>query len=254
MSENKSITPRVTVENLVVNPKTRREIAIGNIESFQKITNDISNISSILWNEEGITLITTDYSTIVTFRPELNPSVSMFFTRSERRESTSLFGKQTGMRVWEGDFEPVKFTKGNLLKFLQQYTIKDKSGLMNSIKEMKIVERHTQTETMIDLDDENYKTEEERTLQTNIPTKFILEVTLMENPYEKVHVSLEFEAKVVENNDPFSTEKRKKYIQLQCVNARQVLRDVIQEYVKRLPPNIPKYYGRLSLEPTERRN
>jgi hypothetical protein len=246
---------RIEIQNLVVNPSSRREIAIGNIDSFLRVTHDTKGISAILWNEEGITLLTKDYSTVFTFRPELNPSTMMFFCRSEKREHVSFFGQQTGMRVWEGDFEPVKFTKANLLKFLKKYTIKENTELVNAVKEMKITERHTRTETMIDLnDDNNFQASEEQVMQTNIPTKFTLQVPLIENPVEQAYVNLDFEAQVVQNEDRYSNEKGKKLIQIQCTNARQVLKDVMQDYVGRLPKGIPKYYGRLSIESLEGRS
>jgi hypothetical protein len=250
------LTSRIQVENLVVNPRTKREIAIGDADSFLRVTKDTRGISAILWNEEGITLMTKDYSTIITFRPELNQSVTMFFMREHKRENVSFFGEQTGMRVWEGDFEPIKFSKGNLVKFLKKYTLKENTELMNAIKEMKITERKSRTETMIDLNEEdNFQAVEEQVKSTNIPANFTLEVPLIENPLEQAYVSLEFEAKVVENEDRYSDrDKGKKYIQLRCINARQVLKQMMQDYVNRLPKGIPRYYGRLNLESVEGRS
>lgn len=249
------LASRIQVENLVVNPRTKREIAIGDADSFVRVTKDTRGISAILWNEEGITILTKDYSTIITFRPELNQSVTMFFTREHKRENTSFFGQQTGTRVWEGDFEPIKFSKGNLVKFLKKYTIKENEELMKAIQSMKITEHKSRTETMIDLNnDDNYQAQEERITTTNIPAKFTLEVPLIENAFEQNYASLEFEAKVVQEEDRYSNDKGKKYIQLRCVNARQVLKQIMQDYTERLPKNIPRYYGRLNLESIGRGN
>jgi hypothetical protein len=249
------LTSRISVENLVVNPRSKREIAIGDTDSFLRVTKDTKGISAILWNEEGITLMTKDYSTVITYRPELNQSVTMFFQRENKREGKSIFGDQTGMRVWEGNFEPIKFSKGNLVKFLKRYTIKENEALMKAIQNMKITEHKSRTETMIDLSNEdNFSAQEEQITQTNIPANFTLEVPLIENALEQAYVSLEFEAKVVENTDRYADDKGKKYIQLRCVNARQVLKKVMQEYVDRLPKSIPRYYGRLNLESLEGRS
>lgn len=243
------LSSRINVENLVVNPRTKREIAIGDADSFLRVTKDTKGISAILWNEEGLTVMTKDPSTIITFRPELNQSVTMFFTREKKREGNGLFGQQTGCRVWEGDFEPIKFTKGNLVKFLKKYTIKENEELMKAIRNMKITEHKSRTETMIDLNnDDNYSAQEEQVTTTNIPANFTLEVPLIENAFEQTYVSLDFEAKVVQEEDRYSNEKGKKYIQLRCTNARQVLKQVMQEYVNRLPKTIPRYYGRLNYE------
>ncbi len=242
---------RIQVETLVVNPRTKREIAIGDTESLLRVTKDTKGICAILWSEEGITLMTKDYSTIITFRPELNQSVIMFFQRENKREHVSLFGDQTGLRVWEGDFEPIKFSKGNLVKFLKKYTIKENEELMKAIQNMKITEHKSRTETMIDLNnDENFSAQEEQVTSTNIPANFTLEVPLIENPLEQAYVSLQFEAKVTEEEE-YGRKTGKKYIQLRCTNARQILKQIMSDYVNRLPKSIPRYYGRLNLESIE---
>ncbi len=246
--EETELSSRINVENLVVNPRTKREIAIGDADSFVRATKDTKGISAILWNEEGLTVLTKDPSTIITFRPELNQSVTMFFMREHKREGTSLFGAQTGCRVWEGDFEPIKFSKGNLVKFLKKYTIKENEELMKAIQNMKITEHKSRTETMIDLNnDENFSAQEEQVTSTNIPANFTLEVPLIENGTEQVYVSLDFEAKVTEEEE-YGRKTGKKYIQLRCTNARQVLKKIMQDYVNKMPKSIPRYYGRLNFE------
>jgi hypothetical protein len=252
--QNKELATRIDVQNLVVNPRQKREIAIGDTDSFARVAKDTVGISAILWNEGYIALLTKDPSTIISFRPEINESISMFFTRAERRSERDLFGREVGSRVWEGDYEPVRFSKGNLLKFLKQYSQGDSdSKLIESVKEMKITERHSRTEKMISLDDENFQATEEQIMQTNIPTKFNLELPIIETASEKVSVKLEFEAQVVTNKDRFSEEHGKKLIELRCVNARKVLHDLMKGYTNLLPNNIPRYYGRLSIQALEGR-
>lgn len=250
MSDEKGLATRIDVQNLVVNPRMKREIAVGDTDSFTRVAKDTRGISAVLWNESYIALLTNDSATIITFRPEINPTISMFFTRDERRNDRTLTGKEVGVRVWEGDYEPVRFTKSNLLKFLTKYAQHTDNKLVDSVKEMKITERHNTTEKMISLeDDQNFQAQEERTLQTNIPRKFTLELPIIETLTEKVTVPLDFEAQVVANVDRYDREEKgKKLIELRCLNAREVLRKLMQEYVKKLPKGIPQYYGRLSIE------
>lgn len=247
--ENTALSTRIDVQTLVVNPRQKREIAIGDTESFTRVAKDTVGISAILWNEACIVLLTKDPSTILTFRPEINPSVGMFFARGEKRMGGNAWTGEIGIRVWEGDFEPVRFTKSYLLKFLKRYTLKENTKLISAVQEMKITEHYARTEKMIELDDQNFQATEEQVMQTNIPTKFSLEVPLIQGSNEKVYVSLDFEAEVVTNEDRYDREsKGKKLIQLRCVNGRQVLHDLMKGYTDMLPKEIPRYYGRLSIE------
>lgn len=243
------LATRIEVENLVVNPREKRELAIGDTESFRRIADETKGIQAVLWNEECIALITKDPSTIITFRPEFNPSVAMFFMRENKRERTSLFGELQAVRVWEGDYEPVKFTKANLLKFIKKYGLSDNASLIESVQEMKITESKVRTEKMISLDDDNFSATEEQVVRSNIPTTFSLEVPLIDNGgAEKVTVTLNFEAMVTTAEERYGETKGKKAIQLRVTNAREVLRDLMKGYTGNLPSGIPKYYGRLSIE------
>ncbi|MDE1854321.1 MAG: hypothetical protein KGI38_11330 [Thaumarchaeota archaeon] len=188
------LATRIQVENLVVNPREKRELAIGDMDSFERIAKDTIGIQAVLWNEEYIAMVTKDPSTIITFRPEFNPSVAMFFMRENKRESYAMNGAPVGVRVWEGDYEPVKFTKANLLKFIKQYGLADNAPLIESVQEMKITESKTRTEKMISLDDDNFQATEEQILKTNIPTKFSLDLPLIQSPETKAIVTLAFEA------------------------------------------------------------
>jgi hypothetical protein len=232
-----------------VNPRQKREIAVGDADSFERIGKETVGIQAILWNEACIALVTRDPSTVITFRPEINSTVAMFFCRDEKRSERSFSGKEIGVRVWEGDFEPVRFTKSNLLKFLQRYSLKEENKLLESIKNMKVTERHVTTEKMISLeDDDNFRATEEQVLQTNIPTKFSLEVPLIDAADGKLFVSLDFQAQVITSEDRYGEQKGKKLIELRCLNSRQVLHDLMRKYADLLPKSIPRYYGRLAIQ------
>lgn len=246
--ETTELSTRIDVQTLVVNPRQKREIAIGDTESFTRVAKDTVGLSAILWNENCIVLITKDPSTIISFKPEINPSVAMFFARGEKRMGGNAWTGDIGIKVWEGDFEPVRFTKSSLLKFLKQYTLTENTKLIEAVKEMKITERHVRTEHMIELDEQNFQATEEQVMQTNIPTKFSLEVPLIQGSVEKVYVSLDFEAEVVTNEERYGEAKGKKLIQIRCLNGRQVLHNLMKGYSEMLPKTIPRYYGRLSIE------
>jgi hypothetical protein len=126
---------------------------------------------------------------------------------------------------------------------------------MKAIQNMKITEHKSRTETMIDLNnDDNYSAQEENITSTNIPANFTLEVPLIENAFEQAYVSLDFEAKVIVSDEEYGKDKGKKFIQLRCLNARQVLKQIMQDYVSKMPKNIPRYYGRLNYESIGRGN
>lgn len=242
----------IEIQSLVVNPEIRRELAVGDHDSFKRIAEDTTGISAIVWNEECISLVTKDPATTITFRPEINPTIGMFFSRDDKRMGRMpIFGEE-GQRVWEGDYSPALFTKSNLLKFLKMYSFNDVSGIVEKVKEMKIHERNTTTESMISLDDdENVKQVTEKELTTNIPKKFTLEVPLIQTPDTKILVNLEFEAQVVKKESGYAQEKGT-FIQLRCLNARETLRSMMQGLTISLPKSLPRYYGKLHFDTKNR--
>lgn len=249
-----AITP-IKIDNLIVNPKTRQEIVVGDLDSLERVSKEITDSTRAVWNEEEIVLMNRDPSMIVRFRPELNPSVAMFFLRDERRRGSNIFGDKNMVRVWEGDYEPVEFTRANLVKFLRAYLKTDDPKLLEAIQNLKVRESHTRTETLIDLSDDNFEATEKQVSQTNIPAKFTLDLPLIETPVssQEVVVTMQFEATVVSKKDDYGREQQnKKVIVLRCLNARQVLRDVMKGFLTQLPETIPKYYGKLNIERQER--
>ena len=248
-SGEKSIVPHLDIQTLVVAPKLRREIAVGDADSFKRIATQTTGIQAVLWNEGSITLMTGDPSTTITFMPELVPDTAMFFMREEKRMGGNPFKEGDGVRVWEGDYSPVRFTKSGLLKFLKDHSFKSSIDIVGKIKEMKINERKTTTESMINLEnDDNFRRVEEQELTTNIPAKFSMEMPLVQTPEKIITVNLDFEAQVVREKDSWrGDEKGKPLIQLRCVNAREQLHRLMLEYTKLVPETIPKYYGRLAI-------
>lgn len=258
MSDDKKSLQRseprpIVVETLVVNPRQQHELIAGTFGDMTQLSSSLKGIAMAVWNEEEIALVSPDMRPIVRFRPEFNPSLAMFFTREEKRERRFL--EDDGVRVWEGDYEPVKFTKANLVKFLNRYAKgAEASSVVEAVKAFKVHESKSRTESMISLDDENFQALEEQRLETNIPRQFQLEVPLIDTPREQVSLSLEFEASVVRKEDMPYHEKEdyRKYIQLRCVNARQVLSKLMEEYMNRIPREIPRYYGKVRSQTAKR--
>lgn len=240
----------IVVDTLVVNPRQQHEVIAGTFADMTRLSDEtaIKGIALALWNEEEIALVGSDLRPIVRFRPEFNPSVAMFFMRENKRQERSLFGDNDGVRVWEGDYEPVRFTKSSLIKFLKKYAKgAEATAIVESVKSLKVHESTSRTESMISLDDENYNAMEEQRLETNIPRDFHLEVPLIDTPREQVSVVLQFEASLAKKED-LSYEERKdvrKFIQLRCVNAREVLSHLMEEYMKKVPERIPRFYGKI---------
>lgn len=241
---------KIRIDSLIVNPKIRREILLGDIDSLIKISKKTNQIEGIIWNEESITLLTQDPSITIQFKPEFLPTTRVFFRRDDSRRGGG-YG-ESPINVWEGEYEPVKFTKANLAKFLRSTIKSDNSELMKAITKFKIRESTARTETMIDMSDDSYDSQEKVRAETNIPKMFTLELPIIEklSAGREITASLDFEASVETMKDSYGSEDKKgrKVILLRCLNSRVVMRNVMEGFLKELPENIPRYYGKLGVE------
>ena len=238
---------KVQIENLIVNPKKIETIAVGDIDSLSRISKDIGYTQAI-WNEESITLLNGANSTILEFRPEYNESISMFFGRDRK---SRFEDSNTQIRVWEGDYSPIEFTKANLVKFLKTYLKADQPELYEAIQNFKFKESKEQTERLLSLDDDNYVSTETSQTNVNIPAEFELDLPILDSlgSGTQVIIKMKFQAKVVTKKDDYGHEdpKGKKVVQLRCLNAREVLRDTMKGFLRMLPESIPRYYGKYSI-------
>jgi len=239
-------TPTVNVGTLVVTKPERDIIALGDSESFTAFIKNIP-VQAIIWNEDHLIAMTGNRGTILAYKPEIEPTTQMFFTRDSGRRDVGFSATKT---VWEGEYEPIEFTKGNLIKFLKTYAKDSSADLINNIKNMKVIDKIQSNSEMIDLgtgdfDDQNVRTVEEETSITNIPNKFILTLPVMAN----YKAEFAFEAKVIrsQDDDYHNPNKGKKVIQIKVLNAREVMRGVMYDILNKLPKDIPKYYGRMQL-------
>jgi hypothetical protein len=182
---------------------------------------------------------------VISFTPEFHPCSEMFFNREEKRGHMSLFGEDKGIRIWEGDYEPIQFNKSNLLKFLKKYAEYFEPSIEQAIKNLKVTEGRLETSEMLSLDDDdNVRTVLEETKSANIPRTFKAIMPL----FGDFKVELDFEACVTKKQDRYGNdEKGKNVIQLRVSNAREAIQQVMKEILSRFPEKIPKYYGRTDI-------
>lgn len=234
------------IKNLVVSPMPLRKLVLGEVKDIIDITKrKKKQVESIIWNEQGLKLIVKDENTEISLLPEFHPSSEMFFQRENKRDNDmSLFGGNKGIRIWEGEFEPIQFSKSNLIKFLKTYAEYFEPQVEQAIKHMKVTEQKTEGSEMLSLeDDNNVRTVTEETQSTNIPRQFKAIMPL----FGGYKVELDFEACVTKKTNDYGREENKRVIELRCLNARERIRQVMQEILSQFPEDIPKYYGKTEI-------
>jgi len=229
----------VRIDNLMVSPLPRLNLAMGRIESLIDLSKNIA-VKGIVWNERKICLLTDDRNTFIIFKPEVEKDAEMFFELEGKHKKGDIWiGYQS---VWDGECAPVSFTKQRLLKFIKQHKALITKETEDAIKNMRITETKAQNEEMLSLDSDDHVTTIEERYVTNIPRQFTIHMPLAPN----VSADLMFEAEVVEMKDDYDR-KKGKGIQLRCINGRQVMKDMMENFVAQLPENIPRYYGEMML-------
>ncbi len=225
----------IEVKNLIVSSSPKLDLLLGTPDDIVALARTRVDIQAVLWSEEEVSLLLSDRSTEIRFQPELDGMTAEFFTREKKSYYDDDKGTVTA--VWEGDYQPVRFTKTNLLKFIARYEADVPDDVKAAIKNLRLKE--TRNTDSIALDDHEGEriVEEERSV-TNLPHHFSLNMPLCHN----VRADLEFEAKIVRDNYG----KGRPTVELQCINARQVLKDFMQRAIEKFPPAIPRYYGRLN--------
>ena len=232
------------IHNLNVSPLPQMRINCGDENSFIQMSHDRTDVLGIVWNEERIGLITTDRTSIVQFYPEVKPITKIFLRKEESRRKRDMFGQPVGPVVWEGEFTPIVFTKTKLIQFLQTQKSNLPDDVLSAIRNMRITEKKSQQEEMLNLDDEdNMRTVIEEETSTNIPKRFMMTLPVCDG-YEG---NFEFEAGVAVIEDEYGRKTKRKGIELRCLNAREVLRDMMQTVLEKMPERIPQYYGAMSV-------
>ena len=236
----------VKIRNLITTPPALRRIALGDIAALDGWVQKMRHqIDAVLWSEEEICLVLNEPDMEVKFHPEIHPATSVFMSRDDKHS------RDDHVRMWEGEFAPVIFTKSALLKYLKSNAAMFDAGVQDAIKNLKVTERKSTSTEMINLeDDDSYRSVEEQVQDTNLPSRFSAAMPLFGN----VIADLEFEARVVPAKDKYGhdTTGPKKAIQVRCVNAREALREAMATVLAGLPPEIPTYYGRMRTIQKER--
>jgi len=233
----------IRAQRVIMAPQPRLNLALGDIESMSKVTGALKP-TAIVWNEQQICLMTRDRNSYVVFRPEIDPMAASFFKHegTKKRGGSIFFGIQ-GTNVWEGEFEPVVFAKRTLFKFFKEHKTDLPDHVVAAIKNMQYSETKKTDEEMLAIDSDDKRTVTEERSNTNIPKEFTVTMQLT----KEISADLRFEAKVGNVIDRNGYETKEKGIQLRCLNAREVLRDMMENYLAQLPADIPRYYGMLSL-------
>lgn len=229
------------IKNLLVSPLPIRELIIGEVQNIVDITHQKQNeIDCAIWNEKGIAIIFKQDNTELIFAPEFHPSSEMFFQRREK------YGRNRDgdmIRVWDGDYDPIQFAKGDLIKFLNRYSEYFDPIIEKSIKNLRVTHKKTEESEMLDLDEQSHRTVTEVENTTNIPRQFEVSLPLFGN----YNVMLNFEACVTKKVDQYGSVKNQNVIEINVTNGREAVRDVMLDILKKFPESIPKYYGKTKL-------
>ena len=235
--------PQVNIHSLVVSPMPRLELALGNSDSFVRMVKSLGpKVKAVIWNESGIALLMDDRTTLVGFIPELRPEAAMFFERHEKR---SRDRDDSEIKVWEGEYAPIQFTKRNLIKFVEKYSAQIDGGkdLTQAVKKMNVKQLVAEQSEMLDDVSDNNRTMIEESLTTNVPSSFKMRMNLAENLIGE----LTFQVDVAKKKDNYGNDTKDWALVLRCVNGREVMQATMNKIIDRLPEDIPRYYGAMRI-------
>ena len=138
--------------------------------------------------------------------------------------------------------DEVKFKKTHLLRFLEEYGTDLPEDLIKALKKLRVTQTAKQSEDMLDLEGTGSRTVLEDVEISNLPRQFSLKMPIAENFIGE----LQFQAELVQARDNYGHTKSGAplQIELRCVNAREVMRDMMHQILAELPPEVPRYYGR----------
>lgn len=234
----------VNIQQLIVAPLPRRKTYLGEVKDIIDVTQrKIDKIDAIIWNEKNIQLVINDGTTEITFTPEFHPCTNIFFDKEDKRRS-NWDSEDAGKRIWEGEYQPVQFSKSNLIKYLKEYAKYFEPEVEQAIKEMTVTEKKTEQSEMLSLeDDDNVRTVTKEIKNTNIPRNFKAMMPL----FGGFSIELDFEACVKKKTDDYGRSSKQNIIELRVKNAREAIRQVMEEILTKFPEKIPKYYGKTEI-------
>lgn len=233
-----AIVPGVHVQTLIVGAAPRLRLLAGESTGFVNLVSRTQGIQAVMWNEARISVVTGDPGRELHFQPEIDPETARFLSHERKREGAG-FG-DPGFSVWEGEYEPVVFTKRALVRFITDHSAGN-AELEAAVKQLKIRETTTTEETMLDLDTDNVRRLEEERAETNIPKEFELTMPLTEGVQARVRFRAEL-FRPDKNDYEYRNDKTKR-IAVRAANGRSVMRDLMLGILAQLPEEIPRFYG-----------
>ena len=233
----------IEIKNLVVSQAPQRELILGELSGFEKaLSFYMEQIHGVIWNETRAQLLLGNGGMDITFSPRIHPAASMFFSREDKRKQG--YGKDAGKRVWEGEYEPVQFTKRNLIKFLSKFSDYFDPEVKKAIQNLKVSKKRMSESKMISLTSEHEVVTEEYQEETNLPAEFSAQIPL----FGGFVAELFFEAAVKPMKDSYGNEKKgRNIIELRCTNAKEAITTIWEGLLKSVPDEIPVYYGALTV-------
>jgi len=234
-------TNAIGINNLVVSSAPQKDFVIGDVASLVRISQN-DQPTAIFWNEDEIDIALASKNELVRFVPELEPATSVFFQRAEGKNRRDNEGYM--VQSWGGEYEPLQFKKTDFLKWIKLYADQIPEDLIANVKSLRIKATLNTSEDMLGDDEDIERRTEDISQTTNVPKRFSLELPVTGG----VQAALDFECEIVRLNDRYGNPTTKRGVQLRCINARQVKKDMMQGIIDQLPAELPRYYGRIVRE------
>jgi hypothetical protein len=206
------------------------KVHLGDADFFGRYVATRQDAIAVVWNESGARVLLRDSSHVLTYRPEITSDAEQFFSREEKRHQQP--DGSLGPKVWEGDFEPVQFTRAKLRRFLEAHATDVPDDVVRGLARLKL----DTTEVESDAEDGYAQVRSQR---STFPKEITVNLELMPGTV----VPLRFETQTCSLDGQFGRRTGVMGIELRCLNAREVLRDAIGIALSRLPPELPRYYG-----------
>lgn len=216
---------------VTVAPPPLLKVHLGDTESLGRYVRTRSDATAAVWDETGLRVILGDAFHVLTYQPEITQEAEQFFRREERRHTKP--NGELGPKIWDGDFEPVKFLRSKLRQFLEAHASDVPPDVVASLSRLKLTASDEESG-----DDGRLVTVS--AVKSNFPRRF--GVTL--EVFPGVATRLEFEATPCSMREEYSGRSGTMGMELRCLNARRVLREAMGAALAELPDGIPRYYGR----------
>jgi len=211
-------------------------INCGSCDDFLHGIEMTNGIKAAVWTEDGITLALSDRYTIIKYEPPVHPMAKMFFSEKGHRGA------------WSGNYEPVLFTKIDLLRFLKEVGVQGGTEeIVKAVEGMKLRESHHKSD-VISLDDDKTTSVIEESFETNIPKKFVIKIPVTPDFVGE----FKFEARVEKPSERMGgSDAKQKKIALYCTNVPEIRRAAVKHVLDRIPENIPRIYGEMKMTTKE---